>query len=515
MGTFAWRKAVLTGLALSALALLAVAVHATMVTPADTVVNYVVVRKTPSAQSTPVGKLNPGDQAEELESIKHWFKVQLADGTIGYVNKAWVNETEAASPTPTPAVGGGGAGPTPTDTPALTGGGAAPVPLLAAGHPVTWWFVFKFNGTDFQKCDTGDTRHCSFGGTVQTGSNYTTFGQQFVFASSESPTLQKGAGCVGDTDTDPVGATFGQIYNGTFHYVVWNDQFYGDPDLAGCPQIHPPSPPYCAAPWGHSKGMVAWNDAGEGVVLQVTTPSWPAAGSAAAPRQTDGNSLGCIKDNDVKLSQHFFALQLTHDDLLKVLAALQNASVATDPANPQLVNNGGPADVQALVAGLGVQSASIVPTSVGLSTGVELISKASHLNVPPWQMVSAILGSTPLRAATFWGTSDIPSTAGTTPGCWSPTLSTPGAVEIATSGQWNGQSFSLQSDRNHAKIGVSTSASAHYAIFGDMNQAGALSGTPSQCAASQNGRGGLFFVIDNATLASSVSDLVQGGTAPP
>ena len=147
--------------------------------------------------------------------------------------------------------------------------------------------------------------------------------------------------------TDPLGATFDEVYNGSFHYVVWNDQFYDDPKIAGCTEE-------CGAPWGHSKGMLAWDDAGDGLVIQVSTPSWPAAGSKNFPRKTDGNTLGCVKDNDIEVSQHFFSLKLTKSDVVKVLGALQNASVVTDPKNPQIVNNGGPADVQALVANLGV-----------------------------------------------------------------------------------------------------------------------------------------------------------------
>jgi hypothetical protein len=34
------------------------------------------------------------------------------------------------------------------------------------------------------------------------------------------------------------------------------------------------------------------------------------------------------------------------------------------------------------------------------------------------------------------------------------------------------------------------------------------------CGKSQNGRGGLFFVLDNKALADSVSDLIDGDTAP-
>ena len=128
----------------------------------------------------------------------------------------------------------------------------APVPLLKAGHAVDWWFVFKFNSKAFPGCGGEATRTCSFGGDVQ---NYKAFGQQFVYASSENAALQKGSGCTGDTTSDPLGATFDEVYNNSFYYVVWNDQFYDDPAIKGCTKE-------CGAPWGHSKGMLAWNEAG-------------------------------------------------------------------------------------------------------------------------------------------------------------------------------------------------------------------------------------------------------------
>jgi hypothetical protein len=336
------------------------------------------------------------------------------------------------------------------------------------------------------------------------------FGQQYAFASSESPSLKQGNDCAGDTTADPVGATFDEIYNNSFHYVIWNDQFYDDPPIKGCTTE-------CGAPWGHSKGLVAWDDAGEGLALQVTTPSWPAAGSSSVPRKTDGNTLGCVKDNDVKVSQHFFALKLTKDDLVKVLTALHNASVVTDTDNPQIVNNGGPADVQALVASLGVKSDSTTGTNDMLSTGVELISKPSHLHVPPWQMVSAVLGGVSLRTATWWATPKIYTTTTTTKiRCWDDTLGAPGPVEIAITGRWQGKEFGLTggpgANFNHAKIGVSISGDHHYSIFGDMNQQGTALG--QKCSSSQNGRGGLFYVVDDSDLFAGVKDLITGNTAP-
>jgi hypothetical protein len=383
----------------------------------------------------------------------------------------------------------------------------APAPLLQNGKPVDWWFVFKFNTATFPGCAANAKRVCTFGGEVE---NYKGFSQQFAFASSEQASLQPGDNCAGDTTADPVGATFGQVYNGSSFFVVWNDQFYEDPEIQGCSTS-------CGSPWGHSKGMVAWNESGEGFVMQVTTPSWPAAGNKANPRKTDGNTLGCVSDNNVKVSQHFFALKLTKADLVKVLKALANASVATDINNPQVVNNGGPADIKALVKKLGVKSDSVAFTKVRLSTGVQLISKPSKLHVPPWQMVSAVLEGIPLRTATWWASPKIfSSTESTEIDCWDESLGDPGAVAIATTGQFNGKSIGLTggpgNNNNHAKIGVGTDGDRHLSIFGDMNQQGTLSG--ANCGSSQNGRGGLFYVVDDKPLNDSVSALVKGDTAP-
>jgi hypothetical protein len=387
-------------------------------------------------------------------------------------------------------------------------GFSAPAPLLKKGKSVDWWFAFKLNSKVFPGCGggAGEARACPFGGEVQ---SYT-FGQQFVYGSSDSPTLQKGGGCVGATTDDPVGATFDQVYNGDLYYVVWNDQFYDDPSIAGCGTS-------CSSPWGHSKGMLAWNDAGDGFVLQVTTPSWPASGSRLFPRKTDGNTLGCVKDDDVKVSQHFFALKLNKDDVVAVLQALQNASVVTDPSNPQVVKAGGPANIQTLVAGLGTKSHSTAVMRVRLSSGVGLISKPSALHVPPWQMVSSLLGGVPLRTATWWASPKINSTVEGTPvGCWDPRLGSVGPVEIAMTGQWNGNVFGLKGgpgpDFNHAKIGVSTAGSFHFSVFGDMNQQGSLSGP--NCGSSQNGRGGLFYVLENKALADGIASLISGDSAP-
>jgi hypothetical protein len=65
---------------------------------------------------------------------------------------------------------------------------------------------------------------------------------------------------------------------------------------------------------------------------------------------------------------------------------------------------------------------------------------------------------------------------------------------------------------NHAKIGVSKNPNIPYAIFGDLNQQGALDG--SDCQRSQNGRGGTFYVLKNKGLYGGLKNLIKGKTAP-
>ena len=397
-----------------------------------------------------------------------------------------------------------------------------PVPLTSkGGAPVDWWFAFKFSSQDsFAGCgapapaDTGK-RVCIFGGTVQAKDR---FGQQFAVASSRDNALSQGKGCVGATTTDPIGATFDQVYNGNFNYVIWNDQFYGDPIRSN------------VAPWAHSKGLLAWNDAGEGFVMQVSTPSWPGSGSSRVKRKS-GNTLGCVSSNNNLLaSQHFFALKLDKSDLIKVLTALQRAGVVTDPTKLQIVRNGGPEDVQELVNELGKLPPKLKAGEQGpqeayftkdeLSTHVVLIAKTANLTAPPWQIVSAILDGTAERAATWWLTPRIYTTTKASKiGCLAPWLApkstmlktAPGPVAIALTGTWKDKEIKLNATTNHAKIGVSTAGDHHYVIFGDLNQQGTAS--PPDCGKSQNGRGGLFFVLDNKSLADSVTDLVDGDTA--
>jgi Deoxyribonuclease II len=411
----------------------------------------------------------------------------------------------------------------------------APSPLLQEGVPVSWWFAFKFNAVNFPRPDSSQPT-CLFGGQPGGDKKYSAIGQDYVIASDAHPVLQKGSGFLGDSTDDPVGATFDQVYNGSLFYIVWNDQFYRDP-LLKCEGTGVAND--CEAQWGHSKGVLAWNEDGDGFVMQVTTPSWPGAGNKAHPRalipqpgeSPDGNSLGCVNDNDVEMSQDFFALKLTKADLLKVLAALQEAGAVTDTTQLQIVNSGGPQEITDAVKKLGSQNMKATFSSDILSSGVRIIAKAGGLSAPPWQMVSAVLGRIPMRVASYWeGKTAINSTTEKTPvSCWPTSLKKlkPGAVQIATTGIWDGTEIGLTGEApkndsgnslglNHAKIGVSTSVGSSLTIFGDMNQDGVLSApNAAACMVSQNKRGVIFFVVNNADLHDSVALLLSGDSAPP
>lgn len=374
-----------------------------------------------------------------------------------------------------------------------------PEPLANAADADDWIFVFKLGGSSFP---TPAPASCMFGGKPQKKRQ----SQDYAFARASSSALVSGVGLAGTSTADPLGASFAEIYGGSLNFVAWNDQFYRHPKIKGCTES-------CGGPWGHSKGIVAWDNLGQGIVLQVTTPSWPGSGTAAVPRVGDGNTLGCVSStNDILYSQHFFALKLSPADTASVLEALGNSSVVTDVSNPQLARIGGPPELQALALALGRKSDSTSIQDVALSTGVRLISKPSALHVPPWQMVSSLLGGESLRTATWWAAPRIPTTElGRQILCWRSDLPAPGRVEVALDGRWNDKKISLKGGGNHAKLGISLGGPHHYVIFGDLNQQGRLTG---KCASSQNGRGGLFFVVDDVQLHADMTKLLAGATAP-
>merc|ERR1719484_405309 len=87
---------------------------------------------------------------------------------------------------------------------------------------------------------------------------------QYLLSSSVGGTTQEmvlKTDCLG-TGADPVAVTFAQIYNGdASNYVIWNDQFYREPrvNLTPACSTYSSDPTSCSAPWGHSKGAMAWD----------------------------------------------------------------------------------------------------------------------------------------------------------------------------------------------------------------------------------------------------------------
>jgi hypothetical protein len=75
-------------------------------------------------------------------------------------------------------------------------------------------FIFKHSPSAFQGCGYTATRVYQFGGTVQ---KYNVFSRQYVYAGSENHSLEQGSGCTGNTTDDPLGVTFDEVYNNSFH----------------------------------------------------------------------------------------------------------------------------------------------------------------------------------------------------------------------------------------------------------------------------------------------------------
>src|SRR5260221_9443840 len=57
------------------------------------------------------------------------------------------------------------------------------------------------------------------------------------------------------------------------------------------PRLRDCSADTCPSKWAHSKGLLAWNQDGEGMILQVTTPAWPESASHDFPRKGDRKSV--------------------------------------------------------------------------------------------------------------------------------------------------------------------------------------------------------------------------------
>ena len=68
--------------------------------PSSDVTSRVIVRQTASAQSAWVGSLELGEQAELLGSVPNWYRLQLANGFVGFVPKRWAQVISVGPPQP-------------------------------------------------------------------------------------------------------------------------------------------------------------------------------------------------------------------------------------------------------------------------------------------------------------------------------------------------------------------------------------------------------------------------------
>lgn len=59
------------------------------IVPSARVSSAVLVREGPSTDTAILGRLRPGDSARLVGEVSGWYRVELPDGTQGYVSKAW------------------------------------------------------------------------------------------------------------------------------------------------------------------------------------------------------------------------------------------------------------------------------------------------------------------------------------------------------------------------------------------------------------------------------------------
>src|SRR3546814_7960557 len=59
------------------------------IVPSARVSSAVLVREGPSTDTAILGRLRPDDSARLVGEVSGWYRIELPDGTQGYVSKAW------------------------------------------------------------------------------------------------------------------------------------------------------------------------------------------------------------------------------------------------------------------------------------------------------------------------------------------------------------------------------------------------------------------------------------------
>lgn len=82
-------RSALAAILLGLTGLAAAPLLAAEVAPSARVSSAVLVRQGPSTDTAILGRLRPGDRALIVSEISGWYRIELPDGTQGYVSKAW------------------------------------------------------------------------------------------------------------------------------------------------------------------------------------------------------------------------------------------------------------------------------------------------------------------------------------------------------------------------------------------------------------------------------------------
>ena len=273
--------------------------------------------------------------------------------------------------------------------------------------------------------------------------------------------------------------------------------------------------------------MLAWNETARASSCRCRRRRGPAP--AASVSRKSGNTLGCVKtNNNLVASQHFFALKLNKEDLLEGAAGDAKRERRHRSDNRQIAQNGGPPEIRDAAEELGKKpheklrhkkpdDLKIIQTQ--LTADVMLISKPSNAERAALadgvgaarRRLRAHRHMVGLAADLLDQEVDQDRLLG---GHVEVRQKSPGDVIIAKNGTFGGRPLGLIGGQNHAKVGVVTSGRTSFSIFGDLNQQGTINPVKGKCDASQNGRGGMFFVVKNDELFKTLSDMLEGEDEP-
>nr|AIG56182.1 secreted protein [Achlya hypogyna] len=281
------------------------------------------------------------------------------------------------------------------------------------GRPVAWWFVLKLpaqvrsaTGTFMPTpCD------CAPPACASPEEPLRAHGLCYLYADANNPVLRHfrdvGYDCLGQGGRDPVSQTLRQKQTAT-HWGYFNDQLNGLAFMQQKSLVCGGSSSFNA----HSKGMVAFEAATGGFVLQTSTPNFPDPSSPAFV------PLGCQADNNVEYAQHLFAMSLDAAELLTLATGWQSARLCSANhyhtlhdllVSPSLANASSSlppvaqAVARALVEERLTPSASSQKTVVtkGSPVAVSGLFKSHRAQVPPWAMAASAYASD-VSVASWW-----------------------------------------------------------------------------------------------------------------